>query len=281
MKKRFWSRRVQTLMAVAAVLAVLVTLGAALRSGRGDTGSVQVFSAILTPLRSGLRALDREAVQLYNYLYRYEALEAENEALRQELAQIRSAADEADRYRRENQRLRELLGLSQESGELVYTAAQVVSWDSSLWESRVTLNRGTADGIETGMCTITSTGQVVGLVTDCGKNWATVSTVYDVSIQLSARMESYSGVVQAVRLSDGSTRLQLGYLPSGASVRNGTRVVTAGSEKYPGGLLLGTVSGSGLDESGISRHAMLTAELEPSALEQVFVITDHGVSSAQ
>lgn len=277
MKKRFWTKRVRALVIIATVLAVLVTLGTALTKSSGSGWGTNLVSSVMTPLRSGLRAIDRTALQLYDYVYRYEKLEAENENLRQEVARQEAAIDTAERYRRENQRLRELLELEQENEAFSYVSAYVISWDTSVWESRITVNKGSRDGLDVGMCAITSTGQVVGLVTECGSNWAIVSTIYDVSVQISAQVASSgcSGVVQAVRTEDMGSSLQMRYLPASAALINGERVITAGSEKFPKGLLLGTVESSGMDETGISKFATLSTQLQPAQLEQVFIITNY------
>lgn len=277
MKKRFWTKRLRTLVIIAAVLAVLVTLGAALANSAGTGWGTNLVSSVLTPLRSGLRAIDRQALQIYDYIYRYEKLEAENESLRQQVAQQEAAIDTAERYRRENQRLRELLDLEQENEDYNCVSAYVISWDSSVWENRITVNKGTHHGLETGMCAITSTGQVVGIITEVGVNWATIATIYDVSVQISAQVASSgcAGVVQAIRTEAGLSRLQMRYLPASAALIHGERVVTAGSEQFPKGLLLGTVEDSGIDETGISKYAALTTQLDTAQLEQVFIITDY------
>ena len=64
------------------------------------------------------------------------------------------------------------------------------------------------------------------------------------------------------------------------ATKNGI-VLTAGSERYPGGLLLGTVESSGLDETGVSRYASVSTDLSLDGLEQVFIITEHDADDGQ
>ncbi len=281
MRKRFWTKRVRILLIVAAVLAVAVTLGAALGQGQDLGFGQNLISSVVTPLRAGVRAIDRQAVMVYDYIYRYETLAAENERLRQELARQNAALDAAETYRRENQRLRELLELEQENEDFSYAAANVITFDTSVWESRLTLDKGTAHGLSAGMCAITGTGQVVGMITEIGTNWCVVSTIFDVSVQISSRVGPYTGVLQSFRQEDGSSSLQLRYLAASAALKTGQRILTAGSERYPGGLLLGTVESSGLDETGVSRYASVSADLTLDGLEQVFIITEHGADNRQ
>ena len=85
----------------------------------------------------------------------------------------------ADSLQRENERLKELLGLQEEHEDYRFNEAYIVSWDSSSWKSTFTIGKGTRSGLETGMVVVTEYGQVVGLITDIGPNWATVTTVLD------------------------------------------------------------------------------------------------------
>lgn len=276
MKKKFLTKKVKNVLLAAVLLAVLVTLGAAI--GQGANAGENIVTTILTPFRAGLAAIDRQAERIYGYIFRYEALLAENEQLKKELAEQDSDVRTAESALRENQRLKELLGLSQEHADYSFTSAYVISWSSSTYESSLTISKGTAHGLEKGMCAITGTGQVVGLITDIGVNWSVISTIYDASSQVSACLVSsgHTGVVQGARGENGEQLLQMRYLATGSTPKNGDSVVTTGSSLYPRGLLLGTVTGAGLDETGIAKYADLSTALKTEGLEQIFIITQYG-----
>ena len=91
------------------------------------------------------------------------------------------------------------------------------------------------------MCAVTENGQVVGLITKVGVNWATITTIMDSSLEISASIASsgYTGVVQGTYLPDGSSILRMNYLLTDAIIKNDDQVVTTGSTLYPRGLLLG------------------------------------------
>lgn len=275
MKKKLFTKRVKVILVLAVALAVLVTLGAAL-SQRSWAGR-NIVTTVLTPFRAGLAAIDRQAERIYGYVFRYEALLAENEELKKRMAENASDVRIAESALRENERLKELLELSKEHEDYSFRSAYVISWSTSTWESKLTVNKGTAHGLDVGMCAITGTGQVVGLVTEVGVNWAVISTLFDASSQVSASLVStgHTGVVQGARTENGREQLQLRFLSTGTTPKNGDSVVTTGSGLYPRGLLLGTVTGSGLDETGIAKFATLETELQTEGLEQVFLITDY------
>ena len=127
------------------------------------------------------------------------------------------------------------------------------------------------------MVVVTEYGQVVGLITDIGPNWAAVTTVLDTSLEISASVASagYTGVVQGAYTTNASGKLRMNYLPSDAVLRNNDQVVTTGSTVYPKGLILGYVEDAGFDETGVAKYAMLRPAADLEDLEQVFVITDY------
>ena len=273
--KRFLSGKVRTVLAIALVLAVgLAILGAV----RGGTPLMEkVVQTVMTPIRSGVDALTRQAERLYGYIFRYEALEAENEALKERIAQLEDEARTLDTLQRENQRLRELADLQEEHEDYELVSTYITTWDSTNWAHSFHINKGSASGVEKDMCVVTARGEVVGLVTEVGTNWAKVTSVLDSSLEISATLTAsgYNGIVQGAYSSGQQGKLRVNYLPSDAVIRNGDQVVTAGSTLYPRDLVLGYVSDAGFDETGVSKYALLEPAADFSSLEQVFVLTNY------
>ncbi len=269
--KHFFTTKVKVVLIVAALL----TAGLAILGGLlGKTPVDMMVQGILTPLRAGASSLTDQAERFYNYMFRYEALEAENEALRDQIAGMQEDSLLADSMARENERLRELLSLEVAKEGYQLVDGYIISWSSNDWTSTFTINRGSAHGIEKGMCAITSRKEVVGLVTEVGPNYAVVKTVLDSSLRISATIASsgYSGTVQGGYSMDNENMLQLNYLPSSAIIRNKDQVVTSGSAVYPRNLILGHVVDAGFSDTGLEKYAVL----EPAAdidLEQVFILT--------
>ncbi|MDR0889232.1 MAG: rod shape-determining protein MreC [Oscillospiraceae bacterium] len=274
MKKHF-SARVKLLLILAVLLAVVTAVTAALSGG--TTWGHKAVQTALTPLRSGVSALTRQVERFYNYVFNYEALEAENIYLKQRITSMEDEVRTADSLQRENRRLEELLGLSEENEDYSYCAAYVVSWDSSNWKSTFTINKGSSAGLTMDMVVVTEFQQVIGLITDIGPNWATVTTVLDSSLEVSASIASSgnTGVVQGAYTDGQAGKLRMNYLPSDAVLRNNDQVVTTGSTVYPKDLILGYVEDAGFDETGVAKYAVLTPAADFSSLEQVFIITEY------
>ena len=273
MKKKFWSPRVKTILILAVILALLVSVAAAVISG--TPFFTNVIGTILSPIRSGVAAIDRQAEQYYNYLFSYESLQAKNAELERKLLAMEEDVRTAETYQRENERLKLLLKLTEEHEDYSLVSAYIISWNASNYRSAFTIGKGTNAGLEEGMCAITENGQVVGLVTEVGANWATITTVQDSSLEISASIASsgYTGVVQGTYLSDGSSVLRMNYLPTDAILKNDDQVVTTGSTLYPRGLLLGYLTNVGLDETGVAKYATIEASCDFASLEQIFIIT--------
>lgn len=272
--RHFFSNRVRAVLIIAVLLAVGLTAVTALTDFHLPDMIVQ---GILSPIRTGVSKLTDQAEQLYSYMFRYESLAAENEALKEKLAQMEDDARLADSVSRENDRLRALLELNTAHEDYVEVDAYIIAWGSSDWSSTLTINRGTNSGVEVGMCAITANGEVVGLVTQAGTNYATVKTVLDPSLGISATMAStgHNGMVQGNYAEGNEGLLRMNYLPSSAVIRNNDQVVTSGSTVYPRGLILGHVVDAGYDETGIAKYALLQPAADIDTLEQIFILTDY------
>lgn len=273
--KQFFSGKVKTVLILALVLAaVLAILGAV---GGSTPLPEKLVQTIMTPVRNGVDGLTRQAERLYGYIFRYEALEAENEALKSRIAELEDNARTTDTLERENQRFRELLALKEEHEDYELISAYINTWDSTNWAHSFTMNKGSSSGVAEGMCVITAQGQVVGLVTEVGRNWATVTTVLDSSLDISATLTAsgYNGIVQGAYSSGEQGKLRVNYLPTDAVIRNGDQVVTSGSTVYPRDLILGYVTDADFDETGVAKYALLEPAADFSSLEQVFVLTNY------
>ena len=239
----------------------------------------KVVQGALKPLRSGVAALKNQAVQFYSYMFKYEALAAENEQLKEELAEMEDHAREAEVVSRENDRLRDLLGLTGSHEDYKLQDAYIISWSSSDWTNTFTVNRGTNADIEVGMCAVTANGELVGIVSEVGPNYSVVKSVLDSSMEVSATIASsgYSGMVKGGYSTGLDGLLRMNYLPSAATIRNNDQVITAGSTVYPRGLIIGNVVDAGFDDTGVAKYALLKPAADVRSLEQVFLITEYNV----
>ena len=259
------------------IVAVLLTAGLAVAANLlGTTIGDVVVQAVLTPLRAGASALTDQAENIYDYIFKYEQLAAENATLREQLSQIQEDNRDAASIKRENDRLRELLELTKEHEDYELVDSYIISWDSTDWSYSFTINRGSRSGIEVGMGAITESGAVVGVISEVGSNYSVITSVLDSSLDISATIASsgYSGIVRGSYATGQEGMLRMDYLASAAVIRKNDQVVTAGSTVYPRNLVLGKIVDWDINDNGLAKYAILQPAADIDSLEQVFIITN-------
>ena len=273
MRKTF-SHRIRAVLLLAVLASIMLAVA-------GNAMHINIFSVavqgVLQPLRSGAQALTNKAEDLYSYMFRYETLLAENEALKEKIARMEDSAREADALQRENEYLRDLTEMQKSREDFKGVDAYIIAWGSNDWNGELTINKGSSSGIAEGMCATTSKGQVVGLVTEVGPNYSVIKTVLDSSLEISATVASsgYNGMVKGGYSTGNKGMLRMNYLASDSVIRNNDQVVTAGSTVYPRNLILGYVVDADFDETGVAKYAVLQPAADFSSLEQVLVLTEY------
>ena len=272
--KHLLSGRVRIIL----IAAILLSASLAILSNALNMNlPTMLTQAVLAPVKYGATALTEQAEKWYSYMFRYEALAAENESLKERIATMEDEARRADAVERENQRLRDLLNLKATHEDYDLVDAYIIDWSSTDWTNTMTINRGTDAGVNAGMCAITANGQVVGLVVEAGPNYAVVKTVLDSTLEISCVIASsgYNGMCKGGYIYKDINHLKLDYLPSSAIIRNKDQVVTSGSTVYPRGLIVGYVVDAGFDDTGVAKFAVLEPAAEIASLEQIFILTNY------
>ena len=260
-------------------VALLVALGAAARGGR--IGAAQnVTGVLISPVQKVVSSAVNWFETIYNRLYDYDNIRAENESLRAQLADAQRSAREGIEASEENERLRVLLDLRSKHSDYVFESAKVVLWSSSNWAHSFTISKGSDSGIEKGDPVVTEYGAVVGQITELGTNWATVSTVIDVDMSLGAFVGSTgtSGIVLGEYALMKEHQAKLTYLADGAQIYVGDEVLTSGAGgAFPQGLVIGRITAVQTEAGGQVLYGLVEPECPFESLVQVYVIKDFEV----
>ena len=263
--KRFFTKTGIWLLAAAATIAVMLCVVSALSSGTGLLHNA--LGVIASPFRSAGAAVAGWVGGIGDRFDSVEALQQENEELRQRIADL-------------EEQLRELLGLRQQRSDLQFEAAHVTQREVSNWASTLVLDRGTQHGVAVGDCAVDSTGALAGVVTEAGLNWCRLSTVLDTESQFGATVfrtgETAVAGGDLALMSEGKLRLQ--YLTDSASLIKGDVIVTSGlGGYYPSGLVIGTVDAVQTDDGGLARYAVLEPKCDVTHTQELFIITEFDV----
>ena len=260
-------------------VALLIAIGAAARGGR--IGAAQnVTGVLISPVQKVVSSAVNWFETIYNRLYDYDNIRAENESLRAQLADAQRSAREGIEASEENERLRVLLDLRSKHSDYVFESAKVVLWSSSNWAHSFTISKGSDSGIEKGDPVVTEYGAVVGQITELGTNWATVSTVIDVDMSLGAFVGSTgtSGIVLGEYALMKEHQAKLTYLADGAQIYVGDEVLTSGAGgAFPQGLVIGRITAVQTEAGGQVLYGLVEPECPFESLVQVYVIKDFEV----
>ena len=273
MKKRI-SGRARALIVAALLCAMLVTIFTAVT---GRAFGSKVVQTVLSPFRAAGTSIVNRIERVYDYIFKYESLQSENRELKARIIRMEENARTVDQLERENERLAAAAGLVAEHPDYKLVDAYLISWDVSNWKSAFTISKGTRSGIRVGQVAVTEYRQVVGLVTEAGPNWATVTTVLDSSLGIGASVSSTGdiGMVEGALATGAEGLLRMNYLPTDSVLKNNEQVLTTGSTVYPRGLIIGYITDAGFDETGVAKYAILRPAADLNDLEQVFIIKDY------
>ena len=267
----------------AAVIAVvlLVVLATALLHGRAGLFA-NISGAISSPVGQAASSAIEWIEGIYGYIYQYDQLVAENNALRAQLAEAQQAAIDAAEFEEENIKLRELLNFKQKHTDYVMESAKITEWSSSNWESTFRLSKGESNAtnaFEVGDCVITEYGALVGQVIELGDTWCTVRTVIDSAIDVGALVGEAGAVGMCVGdfglMQEGFLRLT--YLSENAQLVEGEAVLTSGRGSIPQGLIIGYINSVLSEGNGQTLYGVVEPACDLGSLSQVFVITDFTV----
>ena len=133
--------------------------------------------AIASPFQRGASGVGNAGIGFFEKIGNLRNAAAENEQLKQRLAELEIEARQARADRDENERLRALLDFKGKS-QYGVVPASVIARDPSLWFDTVTINRGSSSGIELNMPVVTPSG-IVGRVVAISPWTATVMLITD------------------------------------------------------------------------------------------------------
>lgn len=268
-------------IAVAAVIIAIISAITVAVSG-GGTGLANLLSEpFFKPVKSAMTSLVASLEHTYDYMYRYDEMEAENKALRGRIAELEQNYREYTEISEENQRLRSLLGFAERHEDYEMEPVSVISWTASNFSSSFTVSKGSSAGVSLGDPVITENGYVVGQVTSVTASSSVVTTVLDTTSRIGAFIyeNGETGVVTGdfELFKDGLVKMS--YLGENSNVIIGETVVTSGSGGvYPAGLVIGTVTGISVSSSGLDPYAIVQPSADIQSSAHLFVITDFAVS---
>lgn len=228
------------------------------------------FAAALSPFQKVFYSASIGLENTKDFLGSVGQIKRENERLIRENQELLAENSILVDIRNENSMLREQIGLlPRDRYELI--SAFVVSQDPNGMGNWLEINRGSYDGIEEGMPVIVSKGILVGKVQEVGVKTSKVVLLTNPKSTVNA-MTSENGAKGVVKGEYGLGIIFDMILQTDA-LQSGDSVVTSGvGGEVPRGLYIGTVQDVHPSDDQLFQQTTVTAPIQISKLQVVFVI---------
>lgn len=205
----------------------------------------------------------------YGYLYLVNVQE-ENSELRKKLQHLETEIVQLREVQAENVRISKILGFVNES-HLKGTVGRIIGYSPSDWLRTVVVNKGSSEGVETGMAVV-ERGGVVGQVIEVSLHTARVILANDVTSGVDALVQESRA--RGVISGGPKGRYIFKYVAREQDVKVGDRVVTSGiGGVYPHGLLLGVVVDIKRNSAGLFQEIEVEPAVDFQRLEEVFIVS--------
>ena len=265
------------------IVLVLISLGVLFLYGReGETGrihSIQTqIAGLSAPVRSAGSGLAVAGSGAATAISDAQASDATLSALREQNRELRETIAQLEEYRQEATRLEGLLGLKDSYAAEVVTG-RVVARSADPWNLMVTLDRGSADGVRSGLPVLGSTG-VVGQVAQTNENSCEVRLLPDARSGVSVIIQSN----RAEGIVHGSLEgvLYLENVDDDVEVKEGDVLITSGlGGGYFRGLLVGTVATVDGQVGDPDRRIVVEANAEIGPMEEAMIILSMDSEAAE
>lgn len=260
-QKEVW--RTTPWLMIALLLGSFILMAWDARTGVEKERVIRVWSLALadfvqSPVTTGSSAVN-------NYFQSFANIRnaaSENDELKQKIQQLEVEVQSREDLAIENERLKTLLSLKEDSKYPVLTA-KIIGRDPSGWFNDSVINQGSINGVKLNM-PVVANGGLVGRVTAVSPLTAQVTLVTDERFGAGAVVGEIgsSNALGVVSGLNDRELLEMRYVPGSVDVQAGQMVFTTGQDGiYPAGLKLGEI----VEVSGGSATASKTIQIKPSA----------------
>ncbi len=256
------------------VIAMLVSFTFNISGGPLHTVAGYVF----VPMQEGINTVGTWMSSQAEKFRNLKEVTAENEALKEQVDKLTAELNTTNLEQYELENLRELFELDQKYPSYEKVAANVIGKGGSNWFSTFTINKGTNDGIDVDMNVIAGSG-LVGIVTEVGANYATVTSIITDTSQVSGMVSTTSDnliVNGSLKNMNENMVIEFSNLnDSDNEVGIGDPVVTSYiSDQYQQGILIGYISTMETDANNLTKSGTITPAVDFEHIEEVLVILD-------
>ena len=235
-----------------------------------------ISTTIVAPIQRGVTTVFRPVGDFFSSLGDLSSLRGDNTDLRSRVAELSTQIGEAEAIEAENERLRELLGLDESWTTMDRVAATVIATVPANYRWAVRIDRGSNDGIAADMAVVAPEG-LVGKIISVQPDTSIVLLLIDPQAAARARIKE-KGFTGIARGNGADQSLSLDGVHPEANVQEGDEVITSGYDLgiFPPSIPIGEV----VDATGESAAVEQDIEVRPwvdfNSLDFVEVLLESG-----
>jgi len=228
------------------------------------------FYFISSPIQKTLWRTGDRVSDFFETISEIKSLKRENEELKLKNQELISQIAQSIELEKENEVLKEALGIGLEK-EFKLALAEVVSKDIS--QDSILINKGSKDGITENCPVITQQKTLIGKIDEVYENFSRVILIFnkESSFDVQISETDISGVVKG----KGNLQLFLDFVPQEKEIKEGDFIVTTSlGGIFPKGLLVGQIGKVLRSDIEPFQQAKIRPAFDIKELETVFIITD-------
>ncbi len=223
----------------------MVAMAVDARDADGQQKLLRIWTqTFASPLQNASSKASGATSNFFQEIWNFRGTAQENEQLKQRVATLETELNVARQAEAENERLKSLLSLNEQS-DIKSVPARVIARDPSVWFNTITINRGSSSGIAVNMPVVTG-GGIVGRVITVSPFASQVMLITDEKAGAGAVVGqlNQSGALGSVRgrADLGVAVIEMRYVSGLEKVQVNDSVMTTGQDGiYPPGLNVGRV----------------------------------------
>lgn len=228
------------------------------------------FYSFSAPLQQSLWQAGENASDFLGSIFEARIIQEENQKLKLQNQELLSKISFLNELKKENEFLREAMGLGLEK-ELQLKLAQIVSKDIS--EDSILIDKGSRDNVLSGFPVITGQGALFGKIGRVFDNFSEVILISNKETSFDAKISGKE--IYGIIKGKGNSEFYLDLIPKDKEISEGDLVVTSAlGGIFPEGLLIGEVQKVQKSDVELFQTAEVKPQLNFGELKNLFIITD-------
>ena len=271
--KKIKSKRVFITLLIVGTVVLTITVGSHYKFKIAENA----LQYIMTPIQKGLNIIGNGSNKVIRRFEDTSNLQESNDLLEAQLGQLSYDNNILEQYRSENERLKELLELTERYKKYPSQGANIIAKDPGNWYKVFIIDQGTKAGFYKDDA-ILAGGGLVGHIIEEGPLSSKVLSIIDDRSSVSAEVlrTQEVGILRGdIELAgQGLCRFEIDIQ---SEVIKGDQIVTSHlSEIYPPGINIGMVEEIIISKNGLTQYAYVRPIVDFKYLKQVLVLKTKG-----